>query len=417
MTEPATTPHQVPPFVTRDPATRDPVVRPPEPRAGRASRGLVAASVAVVGVAAGAVVLIAARRSASVHREADARTAAVAHGMVVRTASVTTSPAVRHLALIGEARPFAEVTLYAKVSGYLQSIRVDRGDRVRAGQVLATVQSPETDRAFAGAKAEYDQKNVTSSRMSQLLAQQFVSNQEADQARADAAVARERMNALAEQRGYETLRAPFDGVVTARFADPGALMQNAASSQTAALPVVTVSQLDRLRVFVYLDQGDAAAIRTGAVGIITEEDRPGVRVPARVTRVSGTLDPRTRKMLAELDLDDRAGQIVPGAFVQVTLDLPATPRPEAPVDALITRGTASYVALVDSAGPPGAAGAHGRLHLAPVTVAGNDGKIVTFSGGVTAGQRVALNAASLGDGARVQLAPDSTPVAAKGNTP
>ncbi len=395
-----------------------------QPRRAPTPRGLVFGSVALVGVAAGTVVLIAARRNASVHREATARTADVARGVVVRAAAVTTSPAVRHLALIGEARPYAEVTLYAKVSGYLQSIRVDRGDRVRAGQVLATVQSPETDRALAGARAEFEQKNVTSQRMGQLLAQQFVSNQEADQARADAEVARQRMNALAEERGYETLRAPFDGTVTARFADPGALMQNAASSQTAALPVVTVSQLDRLRIFVYLDQADAAALRTGALATITENDRPGVQVAARVTRVSGTLDPRTRKMLAELDLDDRNGQIVPGAFVQVTLDLPTVPHPEAPVDALITRGTASYVALVDStAGASGAGGpaadgtASARLHLVPVTVAGNDGKLVTFSSGVAAGQRVALNAASLADGARVQLARDSTAVAARGTTP
>ena len=370
---------------------------------------MIIGSIALVGVAAGTVALIAARRNASVHHEAGARTTAVAQGVVVRAAAVTTSPAVRHVALIGEARPYAEVTLYAKVSGYLRSIRVDRGDRVRAGQVLATIESPETDRALAGARAEFEQKNVTSSRMGQLLAQQFVSTQEADQARADAAVARERMNALAEQRGYEQLRAPFDGSVTARFADPGALMQNAASSQTAALPVVTVSQLDRLRVFVYLDQADAAVIRTGAVAMITENDRPSVRVPARVSRVSGTLDPRTRKMLAELDLDNRGGQIVPGAYVQVTLDLPTAPRPEAPVDALITRGTASYVALVESGGATTA-----RLRLVPVTVAGNDGKAVTFSSGVTAGQRVALNAAALGDGARVQLAPDSTAIASRG---
>ncbi|HEY0777271.1 MAG TPA: efflux RND transporter periplasmic adaptor subunit [Gemmatirosa sp.] len=380
-----------------------PAGRGPLPR--RAPRGLIVGSVALVGVAAASVALIAARRNTSVHHEADARTAAAAQGVVVRAAAVTTSPAARHLTLIGEARPYAEVTLYAKVSEYLQSIRGDRGDRVRAGQVLATVQSPETDRALAGAQAEYNQKHVTSQRMSQLLAQQFVSTQEADQARADAEVARQRMNALAEERGYETLRAPFDGVVTARFADPGALMQNAASSQTAALPVVTVSQLDRLRVFVYLDQVDAAAVRTGALATITDNARPGVQVPARVTRVSGTLDPRTRKMLAELDLDDRGGQIVPGGFVQVTLDLPATPRAEAPVDALITRGTASFVALVD-----GAAGTTARLHLVPVTVAGNDGRVVTFASGVSVGQRVALNAAALADGARVQLAPESTTV-------
>ncbi len=394
--------------------------RPTPPPERRAPRGLIWGSAGLVAAAVGAVALIAQRRSASVHQEAAAREQDASRGSVVRAATVTTSPAVRHLTLIGEARPYAEVTLYAKVSGYLRTVAVDRGDHVRAGQVLATVQSPETDRALAGARAEYEQKQVTNGRMAQLLAQQFVSPQEADQARADAEVARQRMAALAEERGYETLRAPFDGTVTARYADAGALLQNAASSQTAALPVVTVSTTDRLRVFVYLDQGDAAGVRAGMPALITEDDRPGVRVPARVSRASGLLDARTRKMLVELDVENRAGQIVPGAVVQVTLDLPAVPHPSAPVEALVPRGAASFVALVD--GSRGGAGTGGAgnvttLRFAPVTVAGNDGRTVLFSGGVTAGQRVALDAAAFADGARVQLAPESTAVAARGTAP
>src|SRR5262249_46655958 len=144
--------------------------------------------------------------------------------------------------LIGEARPFAAVTLYAKVSGYLKSVSVDMGDRVKAGQVLAVIESPETDRAYSAAKEDFDNKQVKAQRIAKLLDKKFASPDEADQARTEAAVARERLAGLEEQRAYETLRAPFDGRVTARFADPGALVQNAASSQTSALPVVTVAQ-------------------------------------------------------------------------------------------------------------------------------------------------------------------------------
>src|SRR6185312_11402965 len=135
-----------------------------------------------------------------------------------------------------------------KVAGYIKTVAVDVGDRVKANDVVATIESPETDRALDAAQADYDNKQLTSSRIAQLLQRKLVSPQEADQARTEAAVAKERLEGLHEQQGYETLRAPFAGRVTARFADPGALAQNAASSQTSALPVVTVSQTDALRV-------------------------------------------------------------------------------------------------------------------------------------------------------------------------
>lgn len=377
----------------------------PTPRDSTAPpRGLVWGMAAVCLVALASVALIAWRRSASAAEEAQRRTVEVSQGTVVKTTIVSLSPPARHLALLGEARPFAEVTLYAKVSGYLKSVRVDRGDLVHRGEVLATIESPETDRALSGARAEYEQRRVTADRVQRLLAKQFVSPQEADQAGADAAVARERMAGLAEQQAYEALRAPFDGTVTARYADAGALMQSAATSQTNALPVLTVSQTRKLRVFVYLDQSEAADIRRGTRATISSPDHPEIKVPAAVTRVSGTLDAKTRKMTAELDVDNADGRIVPGSFVQIILDSPVPARPEAPAEALVTRGTATYVGIVD-------ASAH--VHLVPVAVAGNDGKTVTFASGVTPGQRVALSlGGTVADGARVQVVPDSAAVAA-----
>jgi RND family efflux transporter MFP subunit len=359
---------------------------------------------AVCFIALASVALIAWRRSASAADEAHRRTVEVAQGMVVKTTTVSLSAAARHLALLGEARPFAEVTLYAKVSGYLKSVRVDRGDHVHQGEVLATIESPETDRALSGARAEYEQRRVTAERVQRLLAKQFVSPQEADQAVADAAVARERMGSLAEQQAYEALRAPFDGTVTARYADAGALMQSAATSQTNALPVLTVSQTRKLRVFVYLDQSEAADIGPGTRATISSPDHPEVKVPAAVTRVSGTLDAKTRKMTAELDVDNADGRIVPGSFVQIVLDAPVPALPEAPAEALVTRGTSTYVGLVD---------ATSHVHLVPVAVASNDGKTITFASGVAPGQRVALSlGGTVADGARVQVLPDSAPVAA-----
>ena len=357
--------------------------------------------VALVGVA-----LIGWRRSASASTERTQRTAEVGQGVTVKTTIVARSPSSNKLVLLGEARPYAEVTLYAKVSGYLKSVRVDRGDRVTRGEVLATIVSPETDRALSAARAEYEQRRVTAERVDRLYAKQFVSPQEDDQARADAAVARERVASLAEQQDYESLRAPLDGVVTARFADPGALLQGATSSQTSALPMLTVSQIDRLRVFVYLDQREAAGVRVGTSAMITSQDQPNLSVPASIARLSGTLDAKTRKMLAELDVDNRNGAIVPGSFLTVSLNVPVPSQPQAPAEALVVRGTTTYVAVVD---------AQQRIHLVPVTVASNDGKIVTFASGVEPGTRIALSlGGSVQDGAQARLAPDTSAKPAHG---
>src|SRR5438105_4570807 len=99
------------------------------------------------------------------------------------------------------------------------------------------------------------------------------------------------VKALATMKAYEVLRAPFAGTVTARYADPGALLQNAANSQTSALPLVTISEIDRLRVYAYPDQHDATFVHAGDPAEITLSERPGIRLGARVTRLSGELDP------------------------------------------------------------------------------------------------------------------------------
>ncbi len=361
----------------------------------RSRAGVAVGSLALIAVAAIAVWLMASRRASASAAEAAQRVTQVASGKTVRTALVAESPSVRQVDQLGEARPFATVTLYAKVAGYLKTVNVDVGDRLKAGDVVATIESPETDRALASARADFENKQLTSTRVAQLLQKKLVSPQEADQARTEAAMANERLEALREQQAYETLRAPFAGRVTARFADPGALAQNAASSQTSALPVVTVSQADSLRVLVYLDQGDAAIVHPGTPAVITMTERPGVQIPVRVSRIAGELDPKTRKMLTELDLENSRGLIVPGSFVNVRIDFPMTRAPQAPVEALVVRGGNTFVGTIDD---------HSRLHLTPVTIASNDGKMVTFASGVQPGVRVALNLGSSAvDGDRIQV--------------
>jgi membrane fusion protein, multidrug efflux system len=371
---------------------------PPRPAPPPLSGGLRTAAVILILAALATAGALAWRRSHTSTDETARRVGDASGGPVVRSAAAAPSAATHHLVLLAEARPYASVTLYAKVSGYLKWIGVDKGDHVKAGEVVAIIESPETDAAWSAATADHTQKALTASRLKQLLDRKFASQEETDLAAADEAVARERLGSLAQQKEFEKLKVPFNGTVTARFADPGALVQNAASSQTSALPVVTVENADSLRVVAYLDQADAASVHPGLAAVITMDERAGLRIPAKVARTSGELDARTRKLLVEFDLDNRGGRIIPGSFVHVELDAPAPVLPELPSEALIVRQNRTIVALL---------AADSTVHFHDVTVASNDGRRMRILSGVTAGDRVVLNAGdALADGAHVRPAPD-----------
>lgn len=333
------------------------------------------------------------RRSRSASAEEKALVGEAALGSRLRVADVTMSPPARRLALIGEARPWASVTLYAKVSGYLKTVNVDKGDHVHAGQVMAELESPEIDRAFAAAKVELANRVAIANRLQQLVSRKLVSPQEAEQAATDAAVADERLKAATAEKEYETIRAPFDGTVIARYADPGALMQSASSSQTSALPVATISRNDRLRITVYLDQADAADLKPGALAIVTMPEHPGFSRKGVVARAAGALDPRTRKMLAEIDLPNTDGAIIAGATVAVAIDLPVLKAPMVPSEALVLRGGKSYLAVV---------GTDSIAHFRIVTTGPSDGTTIAVLTGVKPGERVGLNVGDLADSSRVR---------------
>jgi RND family efflux transporter MFP subunit len=338
----------------------------------------------------GGVGIISRSRHAAVASERDERAAELATGRRVRVARAALSSSERVVEVQGEARPFASVTLYAKVSGYLKQIKVDKGDRVRAGDVIGTIESPEIDRQYDAAVADARYKRANADRAAALAGPGVVAAREADAQVGQAQVAEATVQALGTQRSYETLRAPFAGTVTARFADPGALVQNAANAQTSALPVVTVSDTTRLRVYVYVDQRDAASVHPGDSAEVSIPDGP--RLLARVTRRADELDPKTRTMLVEVDVDNRDGGVVAGSFVWVKLKVRSAPLVQVPAAALDLRGKAARVGLVTN----------GYLAMRPVEVADLDGAIVRLRAGVANGDWVALDAGDLEDGARVQ---------------
>lgn len=342
-------------------------------------RGLVVLVVAVLGVIA-----LLAAKSLGLRHTRQAEEGALAAGEFVRVATVAPSAAERSLVLQGEILPYAQTTLYAKIAGYLDRISVDKGGLVKAGQVLAVLRSPETDSAYQGLEANAKNKAANLERAKALHAEQLISLQDYQQAETDARVAQENLASQAAQKGYQVFRAPFDGVVTARFADPGALFQTGNGAQ----PLVTVAQIRRLRLDVFVDQRAAASVKAGDAVTVSPEGQAGLQIPARVSRTSGALDPKTRTLLAEIDLDNRDGRLLPGGFASVTLRLKVPPRLEIPAEALMIRDGASCVAVIDP---------QDRVRFQAVTLGDEDQQRYPVLSGLQPGDRVALN---LGAGAR-----------------
>jgi len=298
------------------------------------------------------------------------------------------------LRLIGEARPFQSAIVYAKVSGYMRSISVDKGDLVRANQVMAVIDSPEIDKQYQAAVADAHNKELIANRAATLVKKEMISQQDADQSAADAAVSKANLEQIGELKSYEQLRAPFSGTVTARYSDPGALIQNAATSQTSALPLVEISETSRLRIYVYVDQAHAAYVHKGDTVTIFDQANPGLKLTARVTRTSGEIDPKTRTLLVEIDVDNARNRILAGSFVQVEVKIQTPRYLEIPSDALIVRAGQTFVAVVTP---------DNTVKFTEVAVAEQTGESARLLTGLNEGERVAR---SLGErvpeGAKIQ---------------
>jgi membrane fusion protein (multidrug efflux system) len=287
------------------------------------------------------------------------------------------------------------------VSGYLQKILVDKGDRVKASQLLAVIESPELDRQYDAAVIDAQDKRKDAVREKTLVDKNLVSQQDADHAEAAAKMAEANAESLRNQKEYEILRAPFHGIVTARYADPGALVQSAATSQTTALPLLTLSQTDRLRVYVYLDQRDASSVHIGDSAEISDSSRPETKLTASITRISGELDPRTRTLLAELDVNNKEGLLLAGGFVQVALKIKTAPSVEIPAEALLMKGEKSFVAVLSQ---------ENKVVFRPVIIDESDAKTVRLASGLKEGEQIILNPGwGIFEGDRVQPSPITPP--------
>jgi len=350
--------------------------------------GALTVVVAVLGLAA----LLFARQS-GLKQEANQRKAEADAGPRVRVAKVGLQGAERGLTLQGEALPFASTTLFAKVSGFLRSMPVDKGSVVAKGQVVAIVESPETDRDTQALQADFDNKRRNAERSRSLGKEGLLSPRDVEQADSDAKVAEEKLASQSTLKGYQVVRAPFSGVITQRLVDPGALIQNAGTSSTAQ-PLVTLAQVDRLRVTFYLDGSVASLVKAGTEVEVRPVEHLEVVRRVKVSRVAGALDSRTRTLLVEADLDNRDGAFLAGGFVQVGLKVQASGRFAVPVEAVVLRDGKSLAVVVQP---------DGRVRFQALQLGEEEDQRIRVLGGLQPGDTVVLNPPlGLKDGDKVQ---------------
>ncbi len=319
-----------------------------------------------------------------------------ARGPRVVVATVAQGPSIRTIQLLGDARAYSTATLFAKVSGYLKTVSVDKGDLVTAGQIIAEIESTELESQYQSAVADLDNKQRIAARARDLLRSGSTAQQAADQAETNLRMAQESVRNLNAIRSYQVLRAPFDGMVVARFADPGALLQAATTNQASSLPVIQLADTTKLRIGAFVEQRDVSAIKPGDEADIIDASNTERRRTARISRTAGSLDPRTRTLFIEIDLDNKDNFLVPGSFVQVVLKVPVTSYPQIPVNAVLQRGPNTVVAVV---------GPDETVRFRPIRVASTDGIVSNVADGLKPGEKVGLNVPNdVIEGAKIRAA-------------
>jgi len=318
------------------------------------------------------------------------------------------------LELPGRVEAFAQAPIYARVSGYLKAWYADIGTKVRAGQLLAEIETPDLDQQLLQAQAELANARAnaalaetTAKRWQSLLASDSVSQQEVEEKTADLAARQAEVRALqANVDRYQTLKqfarivAPFDGVVTRRETDVGALI-NVGSAQGPELFVV--ADLGKLRVYVNVPQNYASQVHPGTQATLTVPERPGRQYAAAVQSTSNAIDPASGSMLVQLTVANASSELLPGGFARVRFDIPsAAGALSIPASALIFDKDGLQVATL---------GTGDKVVLKPVTLSRDVGATVELSAGITPTDKVIENppdGVANGDAVRV-AAPGEKP--------
>jgi len=322
-------------------------------------RARVALLILLVLLALGAARIVVLRLANAQTLKDDATVHAVLH---VRVATPQTAKAAQTLTLPGTLQGFVQSPISARASGYLKRWTHDIGSRVKKGELLAEIETPEIDQQLSQGIAARGQAAATlalarssAARWEALRRKDVVSQQELDERRSAVAAATANLEAadanvqrLRQTEGFKRVVAPFAGVITRRNVDVGDLID--AGSGGGGRALFTLAQTDPLRVYVNVPQSYAQLIKAGQAAVVTQAELRGQRFEGKVARTAGAIDTATRQMQVEVNLPNADGTLLPGAYVQVELPLPASGTLTVPGNALIFRAEGTRVALVDAQG-------------------------------------------------------------------
>ena len=377
----------------------------------------------VIGLAFGAMQLRANVRQATANSQARQDFVPTVH-----VATVEASPDILTVSLPATTLAFESANIYARANGYIEKRQVDIGDRVKAGDLLAQITAPELDHqisqnqatlqqnqaALQQAIASRDLATVTNTRDSDLVKKGWLTLQQGDTDRLtvqaqNAAVAVAQANIAAQQalirvfqqqKSYQSVVAPFDGIVTQRNVDVGSLVQAGTTF------MFTLMQSDVIRTQVYVPQDAAFGVTQGVEAVVRVPEMPDHAFPGTVTRLADALAPGTRTLLTEIDVPNPDGLLRPGMYCTVELHIPRkTPSLIVPADAVVFNTDGLQVAVVGNE----------VAHYQKITVARDLGTQVEVSAGVRPGDQVILRPmVQLVDGSKVQVeAPPATEISQK----
>ncbi len=361
------------------------------------------AAVAVIFVMVMAVGFISRNKAAADLQQATAATAIA----TVNVAYPKTGAPTDDIVLPGNTQAFTDAPIFARTNGYVKSWHADIGTRVKKGQLLAEIETPEVDQQLHQARADLHtaqanlrQAEITADRWQALVKTNAVSKQETDQAvnnlqamKATVDSNASNVRRLEELQRFQKMYAPFDGVITTRNTDIGALINAGAS--TPGQELFHLAAIHILRVFVAVPQLYSQAVRPGATASLTLDEFPGQTFSGTIARNSNSIDPASRTLLVEVDVENRNETLLPGAYVRVHLTLSQSVNAvTVPANTLLFRSEGLRVGVVRN----------GRAELVPVTIGRDYGSSVEVMSGLQPTDPVIVNPSdSLINGTNVQV--------------
>ena len=329
----------------------------------------------------------------------------------VNVFTITPSPGTQGLKLPGETAAWNETAIYARVNGYVAKWFSDIGDNVSAGQTLALIETPELDAELLAAKAKLNASiaqvavkqaradfAVTTDQRWRESPKGVVSDQERESKKAGSAEALAELNSAHAQVAlqqadvdrltaltqFKEVKAPFDGTIVQRQIDIGNLVTAGSTANTTSL--YRLSENTPMRIFVHAPQNAAQQLmKLGTAAVVTSVDTPGLRLEGKVSRTARSINPQSRTIRIEIDVPNTDRSLVPGMYVQADFELTGGAAIQVPAAALLYRSSGPQVAVIDS---------NDTVSFKDVTIASDDGNVVSIGSGLAIGDKVALNLSS-----------------------